>query len=81
MYFLLKPLKQHTATKNPAVNSATFKGDRLMKFYRIWYRGYADVEADSEEEAVDRYLDDPSCAGDDDLDITDVYELEEDNNA
>lgn len=26
-------------------------------------------------------LDDPSCAGDDDLDITDVYELEEDNNA
>lgn len=29
-----------------------------MKFYRIWYRGYADVEADSEEEAVDRYLGD-----------------------
>lgn len=52
-----------------------------MKFYRIWYRGYADVEADSEEEAVDRYLDDPSCACDDDLDITAVYELEEDNNA
>ena len=52
-----------------------------MKFYRIWYRGYADVEADSEEEAVDSYLDDPSCAGYDDLDITDVYELEEDNNA
>ncbi|WP_370754933.1 hypothetical protein [Gemmiger formicilis] len=52
-----------------------------MKFYRIWYRGYADVEADSEEGAVDRYLDDPSCAGDDDLDITDVYELEEDYNA
>lgn len=46
-----------------------------MKFYRIWYRGYADVEA------VDRYLDDPSCAGDDDLEITDVYELEEDDNA
>ena len=43
-----------------------------MKFYRIWYRGYA---------AVNRYLNDPSCAGDDDLDITDVYELEEDNNA
>lgn len=75
MYFLLKPLKQHTATKNPAMNSATFKGDRLMKFYRIWYRGYANVKA------VDRYLDDPSCAGDDDLDITDVYELEEDDNA
>ena len=52
-----------------------------MKFYRIWYRGYADVEADSEDEAVDRYLDDPSCTGDDDLDITDVYELEADNNA
>lgn len=52
-----------------------------MKFYRIWYRGYADVEADSEEGAVDRYLDDPSCAGDDDLDITDAYELEEDYNA
>lgn len=46
-----------------------------MKFYRIWYRGYANVKA------VDRYLDDPSCAGDDDLDITDVYELEEDDNA
>lgn len=40
-----------------------------MKFYRIWCRGYADVEADSKKEAVDRYLDDPSCAGDDDLDI------------
>lgn len=52
-----------------------------MKFYRIWYRGYADVEAASKKEAVDRYLDDTSCAGDDDLDITDVYELEEDNNA
>lgn len=52
-----------------------------MKFYRICYRGYADVEADSEEEAVDRYLDDTSCAGDDDLDITDVYELEEDYDA
>lgn len=52
-----------------------------MKFYRIWYRGYADVEADIEKEAVDRYLDDQSCAGDDDLDITDVYELEEDNNS
>lgn len=52
-----------------------------MKFYRIWYRGYADVEADSEKEAVDRYLDDQSCAGVDDLDITNVYELEEDNNA
>jgi len=52
-----------------------------MKFYQIWHRGYADVEAGSEEEVVDRYLDDPSCVGDDDLDITDVYELEEDYDA
>lgn len=52
-----------------------------MKFYRIWYRGYADVGADSEEEAVDKYCDDTSCADADDLDITDVYELVEDYNA
>ena len=52
-----------------------------MKFYRIWVRGYADVAADCEEEAVDMYLNNPSCADSDDLDVTDVYELEDDNNA
>lgn len=52
-----------------------------MNFYRVWYRGYADIEANSEEEAIDMYLNDKSCAGDDDLDIIDVCELEDDDNA
>lgn len=53
-----------------------------MAEYRVWYHGYAEVEANSAAEAAAMYLKDVSCALYDDFEITDAAKVEEeDNNA
>lgn len=50
-----------------------------MAEYRVWYHGYAEVEAESAAEAAVKYVKDASCALYDDFEITDVLKVEEDD--